>query len=112
VDDLAEFLLARTAEDRAEVPADRAHEDYGTGFNLDNVTVEVSCVRWLTECEAKRRIVALHSHDVFERFSPTTYLCRECGNTDYGPVFNWCMTLRMLALPYADHPDYQESWRP
>lgn len=23
-----------------------------------------------------------------------------------------CPTLRMLALPYADHPDYRQEWRP
>ncbi len=24
----------------------------------------------------------------------------------------WCATVRLLALPYSDHPDYRESWRP
>lgn len=23
-----------------------------------------------------------------------------------------CLTLRLLALPYADHPDYRAEWRP
>lgn len=23
-----------------------------------------------------------------------------------------CPTLRLLARPYADHPDYREEWRP
>ncbi len=23
-----------------------------------------------------------------------------------------CVTLRLLALPYAGHPDYQPEWRP
>jgi hypothetical protein len=23
-----------------------------------------------------------------------------------------CLTVRLLALPYADHPDYREAWRP
>jgi hypothetical protein len=24
----------------------------------------------------------------------------------------WCRTLRLLALPYADHPDHREEWKP
>jgi hypothetical protein len=102
VNDLAEFLLARIAEDRAEVPADRAHEDYGTGFNLDSVTVDVSCARWLTECDAKRRIVERASHDsAAEWHSGYT-----CGAADgYDDI------LRLLALPYADHSNYREDWR-
>ncbi|MEU0991948.1 DUF6221 family protein [Streptomyces sp. NPDC005953] len=31
----------------------------------------------------------------------------ECGRDD-----RLARTLQLLALPYADHPDYQESWRP
>jgi hypothetical protein len=23
-----------------------------------------------------------------------------------------CDTLKLLALPYADHPDYRDEWRP
>ena len=33
----------------------------------------------------------------------------EQGN--YGPILA-LDTLRTLALPYADHPDYDEEWRP
>ena len=50
--------------------------------------------RVLAECKAKRRIVLgsppMHLHD--------------------GPSESW--VLRELALPYADHPDYREEWRP
>lgn len=56
------------------------------------------------EVEAKRRILKAHAEH------PDPYIagfCRTCGRTD-GP----CDTLRLLALPYADHPDYREEWRP
>lgn len=46
--------------------------------------------RILAECEAKRAIVAYDHVDL------ATYID---------------MT-RLLALPYADHPDYREEWRP
>ena len=32
------------------------------------------------------------------------------------PDYHWCpmgdSVLKMLALPYADHPDYRDDWRP
>jgi hypothetical protein len=63
----------------------------------------------LAECEAKRRIVEEHyymprheSRDFgFEDGNCVT--CRRQGP---------CVTLRLLALPYADHPEYDERWRP
>jgi hypothetical protein len=83
--------------------------------------------RWLAECEAKRRIVELHSHS--EESS-----CWEMHRGVYGPGWPegsyavegepWahpslellegqpCETLKLLALPHADHPDYHEEWRP
>ena len=42
--------------------------------------------RALAECEAKRRIVEVHGH--------------RCP----------CATLRALAQPYRDHPDFDPEW--
>ena len=107
--DLAEFLLARIAEDEevvhhalAALDADRTeyaariarrtgpwstvtssgHCGIDTG---PRGTVEAIPGRALAECDAKRRIVT------------------ECG---------WVTVMELLALPYADHPDYREEWRP
>jgi hypothetical protein len=50
--------------------------------------------RVLAECEAKRLL-----------------LQREpCDDTGVGD--DPCHHLRALAVPYADHPDYREEWRP
>lgn len=59
--------------------------------------------RVLAECEAKRLIVHRH-HAPHEcpGNGPQTYYRTELG----------CPTVRDLALPYADHPDYDEAWRP
>lgn len=61
--------------------------------------------RVLAECEAKRRIVEEHRLDQYgDRIA-----CSPCGfwpSADGG-----CPTLRLLALPYASHPDYDEAWR-
>jgi hypothetical protein len=38
--------------------------------------------------------------------SGNSNICNECE--DIMP----CWTARLLALPYASHPDYREEWRP
>ncbi|MGH3381869.1 MAG: DUF6221 family protein [Actinoallomurus sp.] len=58
--------------------------------------------RALREVEAKRRLLKqfrLRGNSVRATVQPAT-----------GGV--WDDLLRMLALPYADHPDYREEWRP
>lgn len=57
--------------------------------------------RVLAECEAKRQIVELHHSRL-----PHDTTCRDCQRT-------WpCQTLRLLALPYADHEAFRDEWRP
>jgi hypothetical protein len=57
-------------------------------------------VRVLAECDAKQRIVEHETRSPYEKdFS----IRREPAD---GPI------LRLLALPYAGHPDYREEWRP
>lgn len=105
--DLAEFLLARVVELET--------------WARESVQTFVDPAWMLAECEAKRRIVGLHradpkpeydnghgtTHDEDGQFlGYRTDLCEEDGETVP------CPTLRLLALAYADHPDYDESWRP
>jgi hypothetical protein len=55
--------------------------------------------RVLAECEAKRRIV--DNMAAYVAIVPSH------------PIADVALhTLRVLALPYADHPDYDEAWRP
>lgn len=49
--------------------------------------------RVLAECEAKREIVE-----------------RSLSNTGVTVADDW--PLHFLALPYSDHPDYREEWKP
>lgn len=112
--DLAEFLLARIAEDEAVARAayydgqrwyaeeeiiDRWPEcDCGTPVMSANRKAEAQFVadwqpsRVLAECDVKRRIV---EHCI-----------------DYSDPYETELVVLLLALPYADHPDYDESWRP
>ena len=79
---LAEFLLARIAEDAAVSRIGRRPSP-----------------RDLADCEAKRRIV--------ERCARTASLTQP-DRTGYLSDY----VLAQLALSYADHRDYREEWKP
>jgi len=67
----------------------------------------------LAECEAKRQLLARHMPESVQCAWP-----RETGYFGTHAEFDErypggpCHVLRCLALPYADHPDFQEAWRP
>ena len=64
--------------------------------------------RVLAECEAKRRIVVDLHRPVTDGEGDWF-----CDMLETGAESNWpCETIRLLALPYADHSDYREEWRP
>ena len=101
--DLVEFLRARLDEDERRA---RLALNAGDGF-LDAEPAEFwydsegrSWLpgRVLAEVEAKRRIIE-----------------RDWSDLDDGWYDGWYVqadTLKLLALPYADHLDYREEWRP
>lgn len=112
--DLAEFLLARLAEDFEVAqrentwpngkPISAADWDRVAG-DADSMLVSMfSPARVLAEVESKRGMVELHQTqfadgDPYQR-------CLADG-ADYP-----CATLKLLALPYADHPECHPSWLP
>lgn len=59
----------------------------------------------LADIEAKRRIVELHTHPAM-----ACYWSHDGGAVH--EIGELCETLAALALPYVDHPDYREEWRP
>ncbi|MFE9850313.1 DUF6221 family protein [Streptomyces sp. NPDC005576] len=62
--------------------------------------------RILREVEAKRQMI-----ETFE----SRYKAAKASNTSTTLGLEWVVradVLRLLALPYADHPDYQQEWRP
>ena len=92
---MTEFLLARIAEDWADAMSGWRWKALGAG------EYERLQARVLAECETKRRIVALHGEvDPCDAHDGATFETVDCE------------TLQVLALPYADHPDYDEEWRP
>ena len=84
MDDLVKFLRARLDED-AE-PCEGASE-YVDCRDLSE--------RRVRDVEAKRQIVD------------------RCASIADGSAWDLAEeVLRLLALPYVDHPDYREEWRP
>ena len=106
---LTEFLLARIAEDEREW-GDGAFAPVA-GQGLSRLILKTRA-----ECDAKRRIVELHAVTVTQEWvNPTDgpayyeddHTCAICGW-----VPDACDTVKLLTLPYADHPDYRQEWKP
>lgn len=98
--ELAGFLLARIAEDETMAQ----HSLDGDLDHLPSVDANgqrlflgvTNPARVLAECEAKRRII--ETCQVYEYEVTNAY-----GYDDI---------LQALALPYADHPECRDEWRP
>jgi hypothetical protein len=86
-DDVIEFLKAREAEREAAANADLVP---GVSLHIRRKQAEWT----LADVESKRQIIAL-VEDEFD-----------------GPSYLALTVLAALALPFADHPDYQEEWKP
>lgn len=131
---LTEFLLARIAEDEAKARAaggqvwaslNRSWDSpdvrdiaamsgqterlFAVPMDYDEHVARHDPARVLAECEAKRRILELHPESpryIYEQTMADPEPTEVYAGTDVPHELLW------LALPYADHPDYDESWRP
>jgi hypothetical protein len=78
--------------------------------------------RVLRQVEVLRRVVDCHKHTysdaVGERPRHGCEVCHVEGDFVIGGGWSeldpdgWCETIRLLTLPYADHPDYNPAWQP
>lgn len=130
--ELTEFLLARIAEDEAESGGEshwqsRYQDPPAVGLESTHDGLIIDPARAMAECEAKRQLLGLHwfqefTHRLqtdengvqseievgsFEDIVGPRGTCHTCSEIEFP-----CRTLRAIALPYADHPDYREEWRP
>ncbi|WP_282698032.1 DUF6221 family protein [Streptomyces sp. CC208A] len=91
--DLVEFLTARFDEDDAVI---RDGIDAGES-NISSLD--------LVDVQAKRSVV--------NAYAEVAYM--DTGDPEpefaYGRAVGLGVAVRLLALPYADHPDYDEAWR-
>jgi hypothetical protein len=128
--DLVSFLTARVAERQAVIM--NAVRKSRTGERTDRgeskvvieqrirgmADVELDVVnQMIQEVEAVRRIMGAHRTSVTDRvpgfpMHGGEYWCETCHVPGDEAGSNWCVTMRLLALPYADHPAYDQKWRP
>jgi hypothetical protein len=121
---LDEFVLARIAEDKrlaADAAAASGRECWTAGdVGLDGWRGTAEHIarydpaRIMAECAAKRRAVLACR----EARPDLAFLgARPPGMADFPMTPRdqhqfAALTLALLALPYADHPDYRPEWRP
>lgn len=139
VSELAEFLLARIAEDefganRADGGRIRQAVKVGRGTPIPDISFvsRHNPERVLAECEAKRHIVGMGGNECgtqWDEESAAEYR-RITGQdptqhypTGYAPGCDGCSAaeslnqehetlLRTIAAIYADHRDFREEWGP
>jgi len=121
---IKQFVGGRIDED--ETTAQRAIDGHGPGFDWGtSMTADGrQAARWnpwrvLNSCVGKRLILAAH-HDGGpgtdrrdgEKDVVMAHACSSCGQID-GHAVAWpCYTVRVLALDWAQHADYQSKWGP
>ncbi len=116
-----EVLSARVAGDDALLDEDLVVAS-GHALSSNQVRANVQHVarhdpaRVLADVAAKRRIVELHVAVAPGTVDdPWCAVCADWPNADYdGPgTVDWpCPTQRLLALPFAGHPNYRPEWAP
>lgn len=95
--DLASWLLEQISKDEDDLRS--AHL-----LQYEEPTYVDLAARVLAECEAKRRIVELWQGD-----KP---LAGRVGMVDDYYWYALADVLKLLAVPYADRPGFDETWRP
>ncbi|GAA4799439.1 DUF6221 family protein [Streptomyces ziwulingensis] len=98
------FVLARRKDDMVVTGSQDFLEAERGRFVADHDPARV-----LREIDAKRQLLALHRQ--LEDAQEMLDFCAICDATGKYPEYP-CVTLRLLALPYADRPGYREEWRP
>ncbi|MFB8393670.1 DUF6221 family protein [Streptomyces yangpuensis] len=127
MDDLVQFLRARLDEDEQTAraaggtwwaPPDlpgQVHDSGGINIEakLPSFAAHIARhdpARVLAEVDAKRQILRRLEG------AESTLGAAEKGTVPHdlmtGAVNSWRDAVRLLALPYADHPDYRQEWKP
>ncbi|MEU3203554.1 DUF6221 family protein [Streptomyces cyaneofuscatus] len=126
MDDLVQFLRDRLDEDEQAIEAPETWTEFEESTRgTRRVDVDHSFER-VTACTRAWRGVHIARHDparVLREVDATRRLVHEYAQVadndidePYEYAYGWANGLgravRLLALPYADHPDYRDDWRP
>lgn len=122
---LTDFLLARIAEDEAVAGEATpgpwyADADYSTvtaapftsaraAYDRDYLAGEVDC--WVIP-ESMDSSVGRHNLAHIARHDPARVLAECEAKRRIVDESRSRLAMRLVALPYADHPDYREEWKP
>jgi hypothetical protein len=110
--EFAPFLRARFDEDEARYRQTASDADWAKDspdYNESYIVAEAE--RMLIEVEAKRRMLAVHVSE--KPWPDLPEQCERCSDVEkWNPAEYPCETVRLLALPYAGHPDYDLAWAP
>ncbi|WP_211881408.1 DUF6221 family protein [Pseudarthrobacter albicanus] len=101
--DIVEFLSARIKEDEAaarRLLLDRSVSESGQWYER----------RLLLECEAKKRLI--HIVESARQSALASMVSDPDGDGQWIPQsIGWMAeSLNALALPYYDHPDFEQGW--
>ncbi|MFC8282923.1 DUF6221 family protein [Streptomyces cyaneofuscatus] len=119
MDDLVQFLRDRLDDDQRT--ADAAAADLGPGWSYSSGMGWVVATResdWFAT--GSQEWLAPEHGEHIARHDPARILAeidakrRMIDDTWGGPDHQdmWSHHMRLLALPYAAHPDYRDDWRP
>lgn len=121
-DELVQFLRDRLNEDEQTARACAGNGEWAAKdiaiYGAD-LSPEVRAhmarhdpARALAEVAAKREILSLHRRMTKRSTGSGGGTLEDCSLCNHFPAQYPCLTLRLLALPYASHSDYSEAWRP
>ncbi len=122
--DLVAFLRARLDEDeqtaRAAQPAPWIRHDHVAGVHADDATDGRPYGSAVADCRRVPDGYGVPNAEHIIRHAPDRVLVEveakrrmiedAWGGPDHEDM--WEYHLKLLALPYADRPDYREEWRP
>lgn len=109
---LVDFLLARIAEDETVARAATEWWEKQLWSEIDEEQYlhvdRHRPARVLAECAAKRQVIQRHRERADRHGTEPTApdRCAECQQHDWP-----CPSLRALGSVYADHFDYDDTWR-
>lgn len=132
MDDLVQFLRARYDEEAVEAveTADRFGGSWTVDEKMGSISSDIGADvidepgaprtfiarydpdRAAAEVAAKREILTLHRPVQRRSTGSDGGTLEDCQTCGHFPAQYPCGTLRLLSLPYADHPNYNEAWRP
>lgn len=102
VEDLIAFLRARLDDYQRHIAKLRELTAEDQGWLQSDEELPPEPDRPMIDLDAKRRII-----DWYEEHKPPY------GSADQQVIYEDAeIVIQLLALPFADHPDYREGWRP